>query len=533
MYANPLGILEMVLPADRPVLERALADHRVRGTDTDVEYRIQRQDGLVRWIRSRAVCMRGPDGRVARVLGVAEDVTERKQAQLALAKSQEKFSLVFKNSPVWMTITTLEDGVFLDVNDAFTEVTGYTRGEVLLLTMGCVAYLFCAVGGADSGSFRYLLALYIVWPLVAALTWDSLRRRGGVLAGLGWLFLALVAVGSLWGTVAFSPLNHPEQRAASREMGPEQASLTRALKGLGIRYAYVVDYWLGMKGTFLANEQVIMLPFDHERHPPYKQALLARPPLRGGDAGREQRQGHPPKPGHGGGLLQGKDRPAPLACLLRLCPAASKPAPVDTQAWSLRKGAGMVLWDRDAATRLTWPQEPGTGPTLDLGGQVEGVCQVLIFPARPNSCPRSCGCWAATTAKVWQELARAQPYLPFHWSGGRLSINLRAPWQEIRFAPTTLRYLRLEQGGKAKNIWAINEADGGASRGGRQALAAGRGGPAYYQGPAARGAGLGSPGPQGLAAARAAHRAGHPAQAPLAAALPLRPGADAQSQASP
>ncbi|MCF8041810.1 MAG: PAS domain S-box protein [Desulfarculaceae bacterium] len=131
MYANPLGILEMVLPADRPVLERALADHRVRGTDTDVEYRIQRQDGLVRWIRSRAVCMRGPDGRVARVLGVAEDVTERKQAQLALAKSQEKFSLVFKNSPVWMTITTLEDGVFLDVNDAFTEVTGYTRGEVL------------------------------------------------------------------------------------------------------------------------------------------------------------------------------------------------------------------------------------------------------------------------------------------------------------------------------------------------------------------------------------------------------------------
>lgn len=131
MYDNPLGLLEIVLPADRPVLEKALADQRVRGADTDVEYRIQRRDGSVRWIRGRGVCVRGEDGRVERVLGVAEDVTERKQAQLALAKSQEKFSLVFKNSPVWMTITTLEDGVFLDVSDAFTEVTGYTRSEVL------------------------------------------------------------------------------------------------------------------------------------------------------------------------------------------------------------------------------------------------------------------------------------------------------------------------------------------------------------------------------------------------------------------
>ncbi|MCB2193941.1 MAG: PAS domain S-box protein, partial [Deltaproteobacteria bacterium] len=131
MYANPLGLLDMVLPMDRPVLEKALADQRVRGADTDVEFRIQRADGSLRWIRDRAVCRRGPDGRVERVLGIAEDVTERKQAQLALAKSQEKFSMVFKSSPVWMAITTQEDGVFLDVNDAFSEETGYTRGEVL------------------------------------------------------------------------------------------------------------------------------------------------------------------------------------------------------------------------------------------------------------------------------------------------------------------------------------------------------------------------------------------------------------------
>jgi hypothetical protein len=54
-------------------------------------------------------------------------------------------------------------------------------------------------------------------------------------------------------------------------------------------------------------------------------------------------------------------------------------------------------------------------------------------------------------------LARAQPYLPFHWSAGQLSLSHRAPWQEIRFAPATLRYLRLEQTGRAQGDWAVNE----------------------------------------------------------------------------
>jgi len=344
-----------------------------------------------------------------------------------------------------------------DMYRRFSRNTGSSGGEVLLLTMGCVAYVYCAVGGADSGSFRYLLALYIVWPLVAALAWDSLRRRGGVLAGLGWLFLALVAVGSIWGTVAFSPLNHAEQRAASREMGPEQASLTRVLQGLGIRYAYVVDYWMGMKGTFLADEQVIMLPFDHERHPPYKEALLRAPRyavvMLGENNAKVTRQSLATV----GASYREITVPPRWHVFYDFAPPSPKPALVATQAWSLREGMGLVLWDRDATTRLTWPQQPGTGPTIDLGGSVEGVCQVLIFPGRAQYLPKELKVLGSGDGQSWQELARAQPYLPFHWSGGHLSINRRAPWQEIRFAPTTLRYLRLEQSGKAKDIWALNE----------------------------------------------------------------------------
>ena len=131
LYDNPFGLLEMVLPEDRPIMERALADQRVRGADTDVEYRIQRGDGRVRWLRARTVCEAEGQGGVPKVLGVAEDITERKQAQLALAKSQEKFALVFRHSPLWVTISTLEEGIYLDVNETFSEITGFSRQEVL------------------------------------------------------------------------------------------------------------------------------------------------------------------------------------------------------------------------------------------------------------------------------------------------------------------------------------------------------------------------------------------------------------------
>ncbi|MCB2225811.1 MAG: PAS domain S-box protein [Desulfarculaceae bacterium] len=131
LYENPLGLLEMVLPEDRSTMERALADQRMRGADTDISYRIQRGDGQVRWVRARTTCETGVSGRPSKVLGIAEDITERKQAELALAKSQEKFALVFRHSPLWVTISTLEDGVYLDVNDTFSEITGFGRQEVI------------------------------------------------------------------------------------------------------------------------------------------------------------------------------------------------------------------------------------------------------------------------------------------------------------------------------------------------------------------------------------------------------------------
>jgi PAS domain S-box-containing protein len=57
------------------------------------------------------------------------DITERKRAQETLMESEEKFSVAFKTSPYAITITRLKDGLFIEVNDAFYAMTGFTREE--------------------------------------------------------------------------------------------------------------------------------------------------------------------------------------------------------------------------------------------------------------------------------------------------------------------------------------------------------------------------------------------------------------------
>jgi PAS domain S-box-containing protein len=67
------------------------------------------------------------------VLSIFRDVTEREQAQKALRISEEKFFKVFRSSPDAMSISTLDEGRvrFVDVNDKFVAVSGYTRDEIV------------------------------------------------------------------------------------------------------------------------------------------------------------------------------------------------------------------------------------------------------------------------------------------------------------------------------------------------------------------------------------------------------------------
>ncbi|MDQ2051220.1 PAS domain S-box protein [Natronolimnohabitans sp. A-GB9] len=88
LYEDPTSFLEAIHPEDRERVATALPDQR-RG-EYDEKYRIVRPDGSVRWVHDRAVPIRDDDGEIYRIVGIADDVTDRREAERELqeAKSQ-------------------------------------------------------------------------------------------------------------------------------------------------------------------------------------------------------------------------------------------------------------------------------------------------------------------------------------------------------------------------------------------------------------------------------------------------------------
>jgi diguanylate cyclase (GGDEF)-like protein/PAS domain S-box-containing protein len=106
----------------RDANRRGLAGERLHAD----EDRFDRADGTVQWVRWEVIPWRAGDGTVGGIVLFAEDITERRVAEERLRLA----ATVFTGAREGITITD-RTGAILDVNDAFTRITGYTRQEVL------------------------------------------------------------------------------------------------------------------------------------------------------------------------------------------------------------------------------------------------------------------------------------------------------------------------------------------------------------------------------------------------------------------
>jgi len=130
---NPSILYSQIVSEDLPGLieeeERCTREMRT----FNMEARSRLPSGLVRWMKIISQPRRLPTGEIL-FDGLEIDINELKLAEQALRESEERFSKAFQANPAPMVITDLDTGRFLDANDRWFKLIGYTQAEMIGFT---------------------------------------------------------------------------------------------------------------------------------------------------------------------------------------------------------------------------------------------------------------------------------------------------------------------------------------------------------------------------------------------------------------
>jgi PAS domain S-box-containing protein len=127
---DPSILYNQIAEEDRPGLIRE-EDRCIRQMETfNMEARSCLPSGLIRWMKITSQPRRLSTGEIV-FDGVEMDITDRKQAEQDLRESEERFSKAFRSNPAPMAITEIETGRYLDANDRWLNLTGYSREELI------------------------------------------------------------------------------------------------------------------------------------------------------------------------------------------------------------------------------------------------------------------------------------------------------------------------------------------------------------------------------------------------------------------
>ena len=109
------------------------------GEPYEREHRLRRADGAYRWFHTRGLALRDKEGRIVRWYLLPIDVDDRRRAEEALRKSEERWRSVFENSAIGVALTDL-NGRFLTTNHVFQAMVGYTEEELRAVSFADLAH---------------------------------------------------------------------------------------------------------------------------------------------------------------------------------------------------------------------------------------------------------------------------------------------------------------------------------------------------------------------------------------------------------
>jgi PAS domain S-box-containing protein len=116
-----------VHPDDRGIALQGARDLADRG-EKDVEYRIVRPDGEIRWLHDRASVVRDKNGNPVRIGGVATDITGRKLAEIHIQASEDRYRSLFEAS-MDAVLLTMPDGRIVAANKEACRIFGFTEQQ--------------------------------------------------------------------------------------------------------------------------------------------------------------------------------------------------------------------------------------------------------------------------------------------------------------------------------------------------------------------------------------------------------------------
>ncbi len=123
--------LALVHPDDRQLVVDATQAHLDHGTEYDVEFRAINSSDEIRWMRSRGQAERDENGKPIIMRGITQDVTQQRKAREDLRLSEDRYRKAFETSIDAININRMSDGMYIHVNQAFVDILGYQRNELI------------------------------------------------------------------------------------------------------------------------------------------------------------------------------------------------------------------------------------------------------------------------------------------------------------------------------------------------------------------------------------------------------------------
>ena len=169
-----------VHPDDIAAAEAAVRHAAENKSSLNLEFRIIRPDGVERWVASQARVFVDEQGKPRRLLGVNIDITERKRAEQALARSRDQFERMAATTPDFLFIYDLIEGCNAYENTRLEEHLGYTGAQLKAIAGDSSDYMDALVHQDDLVLVREQYRRFDTAPDGEVLEWEfRLRHADG------------------------------------------------------------------------------------------------------------------------------------------------------------------------------------------------------------------------------------------------------------------------------------------------------------------------------------------------------------------